>query len=444
MPTLNLNYGKTHIPFNYGENRFEVLGNEKQNTPLTDVEIGNKFDNPIDSKPIEEIVGQGETVLIVVPDATRQTASGQIVNLLVRRLIANGTLPFDISIIFATGIHRRVTEAEKQELLTPFIAQRIKTLNHNPRDLMQAAGLESRKFVNLGTTESGIPIELNRALTEHDRVIIVGGITFHYFAGFTGGRKLICPGLASERTISETHRLAFDCKSKTRQTGVDTGVLDANKVHEAFMEVVSKSPPAFSINTIVNDKGEAVEIFCGDWIAAHRTACEFYASQNTIEIAEKRDLVIVSCGGFPHDINMIQAHKALDMASRACAEKGTIIFLAECSDGLGRKDFLNWFEAENSNDLAEKLCESYQVNGQTAWNLLRIAERFNVQIITSLPKNETRQMRINAARGLDEILAGISKNAKGYILPSGAKFLIKSFINEKTSKNPSRSSSHIR
>lgn len=417
MPTINLKYGKSHISFDYDENRFEILGSEKQNVPLSDVEIGNRFDNPIDSKPIEEIVSQGETVLIVVPDATRQTASGQIVNLLVRRLIANGTMPFNISIIFATGIHRKVTEAEKQELLTPFIAQRVKTLDHNPRDLMQ--------IMRLGETESEIPIELNRALVEHDRVIIVGGISFHYFAGFTGGRKLICPGLASAKTISKTHRLAFDFQSKARRAGVDTGVLDGNAVHEGFMQVVSKFPPAFSINTITGDQGEAVEMFCGDWIAAHRAACDFYALRHTIEIAEKRDLVVASCGGFPHDINMIQAHKALDMAARICAENGTIVLLAECADGLGRNDFLNWFEADDSNALAEKLCESYQVNGQTAWNLLRIAERFNVQIITSLPENETRQMRLHMARGLDEILSRIDENAKGYVLPFGAKFLIK-------------------
>lgn len=423
MRKIELKYGKTRIRLDYDEKRFEILGNKKPVAPFSDAQIGNKFDNPIGSKPIEEIVRQGETVLIVVPDATRATASGQIVNLLVRRLIANGTTPFDINIIFATGIHRRVTEAEKQELLTPFIARRVKTLNHNPQDLMQAAGLESKQFVNFGTIK-GIPVELNRTLTEHDRVIIVGGVAFHYFAGFTGGRKLICPGLASVKTISETHRLAFDCKSKARRAGVDTGILDGNAVHEAFMEAVSKFPPAFSINTIVNSEGEAVELFCGDWISAHRAACEFYASQNAIKIAEKRNLVVASCGGFPHDVNMIQAHKALDAASRACADGGTIILLAECSDGLGRKDFLNWFEAENSQTLAEKLCENYQVNGQTAWNLLRIAERFNVQIVTALSENETRRMRMNAARDLNETLSGIDENTKGYILPFGAKFLI--------------------
>ncbi len=418
MSEINLAYGKSIFNFNFDENRFQVLGNAEEHSALTDVEIGAKLDNPIDSQTIEEIVQPNETVLIVVPDATRRTASGQIVNLIVRRLIAGGTMPFDIRIIFATGIHRRVTEAEKQSILTGFIAQRIKTLDHNPRDLAQ--------IVRLGETADKIPIELNRALTEHDRVIIVGGVTFHYFAGFTGGRKLICPGLASSRTISETHRLAFDCRTKARRKGVEAGVLDGNAVHEAFMEVVERMKPSFAVNTIVNNSGDAVDLFCGDWETSHRRACEFYAPKHTVEIAEKRDLVIVSCGGFPFDLNLIQAHKVLDMASRVCADGGTIIFLAECADGLGRKDFLDWFGAKDSNELAEKLCETYQVNGQTAWSLLRKAEKFNIHIITSLQENETRSMRLHKARNLEDALSKTDSETLGYILPFGAKFLFKS------------------
>ena len=417
MPNIELRYGKSKISFNYQESQFKILGNSGDEAALSDAEIGERLDKPFNSKPLEEIINAGDSVLIVVPDATRQTASGQVVNLLVRRLIANGVMPFDIRIIFATGIHRQVTDDEKKDLLTPFIHQRIKTLDHNPRDLAQ--------IVRLGETSSGIPIELNRALTEHDKIIIVGGISFHYFAGFTGGRKLICPGLASSRTIAETHKLAFDCQTKSRRSGVDTGLLDGNAVHEAFTEVVAKLPPSFAVNTFVNENGEASDLFCGNWIESHRTACEIYSANHNVEITEKRDVVIVSCGGFPHDLNMIQAHKALDAASRVCNDGGTIVLTAECRDGLGRKNFLNWFEAENSTALAEKLCESYQVNGQTAWNTLRIAERFRVKIITSLTENETRPMRLQKARDLDEILSGSDLTKQGYVLPFGAKILVK-------------------
>jgi nickel-dependent lactate racemase len=140
---------------------------------------------------------------------------------------------------------------------------------------------------------------------------------------------------------------------------------------------------------------------------------------------EKRPLVIVSCGGTPLDLNLIQAHKALEMASYACEEGGTIIWLAECADGLGRTDFLNWFEAENSQKLAGILREKFQVNGQTAWSLLSKAERFNVFLISDLPESETRRMRVHPARSLEEAFAKVNLNSGGYIMPFGAKFLPK-------------------
>lgn len=416
MSHIDLKYGNSVIPFDYDGERFEILGQDIDQSALSDVELGKRLDDPIDSAPLEDIVHPGETVLLVVPDATRQTACGQVVNLVVRRLIANGTAPHEISIIFATGIHRPVTDAEKETILTPFIVQRIKTSMHNPRDLMQ--------IVRFGDAERGFPIELHRSLTEHDHVVLIGGVTFHYFAGFTGGRKLVCPGLASAKTVSATHKLAFDCEKKNRRDGVGPGLLDGNAVHEAFMEAVAKINPAFAINTIVNDKGEAVDLFCGDWITSHRAACEKYAADHVINITEKRDVVIVSCGGYPYDINMIQAHKALDAASRACNDGGTIIFLAECSDGLGRTDFLDWFHAANSGALAEKLCEKYQVNGQTAWSLLKKAERFDIRIITSLDAATSEKMRLVPMQSLARAIAKTKADSKGYILPNGSKFLL--------------------
>lgn len=412
MPKIDLKYGRGSIAFDYDEDLFEVLANREFGSPLSDVEIGQKLDTPIGTKPLEEIVGPAESVLIVVPDATRQTAAGQVINLLVRRLIANGSLPSEIKIIFATGIHRKVTEAERTAILTPFIAQRINTIDHDPRDLAS--------LVRLGGTSGGIPVELNRALVEHDHVVLIGGVSFHYFAGFTGGRKLICPGLASSRTISATHKLAFDCETRSRRDGVDTGLLDGNAVHEAFAEAVSKVNPAFAISTIVNPDGEVVDLYCGDWIESHRAACDDFASKHTVEISEKRDLVIASCGGFPHDINLIQAHKALEAASHACNDGGTIVLLAECSDGLGRDDFLKWFDVESSDDLAAKLCEKYQVNGQTAWSLLKKAERFDIRLVTNLNRSNLEKMRLSS----DLSLSAYSQRT-GHIIPNVAKVRIK-------------------
>ncbi len=407
MQTIDLKYGRTTIPFSFDPQQFEVL-HCAEAPPLSDASLGERLDTPIGSPPLEEMVAAGESVLIVVPDATRQVGCGQVVNLLVRRLIASGVDAFDISIIFATGIHRAVTDDERSAILTPFIAQRIKTIAHAPRDLMQ--------ILNLGETSDGIPVQLNRALVEHDHVMLIGGINFHYFAGFTGGRKLICPGLASSQTISATHKLAFDCAALDRRIGVGTGLLDGNPVHDAFAEAASKIGSVFCVSTHVNECGEASELFSGDLVTSHRAACEAYAAAHTVEIAEKRDLVIVSCG-FPFDINMIQAHKALDAASHACTDGGTIILLAECSEGPGRSDFLNWFQSRNSSELAIKLCEKYQVNGQTAWSLLKKTERFDVKIVTTIAESDVSQMRMRKVE-LESLYAGASRS--GYIIPKAS------------------------
>jgi nickel-dependent lactate racemase len=418
MAEILLGYGNGSVPVSFDEKRFSVLaGDVSHLTPLSDLQISAAFDDPIDSPPLEEMVSDAETVLIVVPDGTRSTASAQIVNLLVRRIVAAGIQPFNIRIIFATGLHRAVTAAEKKEILGSFIDQRIKTLGHHPRDLMQ--------IVRLGETRRGTPIELNRALLEHDRVIIVGGVTFHYFAGFTGGRKLICPGLASSKTINETHKLAFDFENKTRSHGVGTGRLEGNPVHEEFVEIVEKIAPAFSVQSVVDEKGRAVKIFAGHWKNSHLAACEFYAENYSFETPEKLDWVIVSCGGAPYDTNIIQAHKALLTAANVCKEGGAIIWLAQCADGAGREDFLDWFSVENSLGLAERLSKKYQVYGQTAWSLLSVLERYRVTMVTDLPKEITRRMRVQTARDLDDALSHIAPNSTGYIVPYGAKFWLK-------------------
>ncbi|HSQ23091.1 MAG TPA: nickel-dependent lactate racemase [Pyrinomonadaceae bacterium] len=416
MPAIQLGYGQSTINFDYDSARFEILApNDRDSHALSDVEVNAALDTPIDSPPLEDLITADDTVLIVVSDATRATGSAQIISLLVRRLIETGVQPNNVAIIFATGIHRAVRPQEKTQLLTSFIAQRIRTIDHDASDPAQ--------LIQIGTMESGAPIEVNRALKEFSKVIVTGAIGFHYFAGFTGGRKSICPGLASAITIEATHMLALDFERGGRRQGVGTGLLDNNAVSEECERVAAMIDPAFSINAIVNEHGRVERIFAGHWRAAHRRACEDYLASHSLHISEKRELVIVSCGGSPHDINMIQAHKAMDMAAYACNDGGTIVLLAECADGLGRSDFMKWFESDDSRGLEGRLRNAYEVNGQTAWSLLTKTERLNVRIVTNLSDEETRRMRMLPARSLNEALADIPSHASGYIMPRGVALL---------------------
>ena len=426
MAQIDLAYGHMRLAFEYECARFDVLAPPaSDDAPLSDVEVGAAIDTPFDSQPLEEIITPGESALIVVSDATRATASAQVVNLLVRRLIELGVSARDLRIIFATGIHRPVTQEEKHELLTPFITQRIKTLDHDAYDAAQ--------HVRLGETERGTPIEINRALVEHSHVILTGAIGFHYFAGFTGGRKSICPGLASARAIEATHLQALDFERGGRRAGVGTGRLDGNAVHEECERIAAEIAPSFLINTWTDESGRAVRVYAGDWRGAHRLACAEYADAHATRIDEKRAVVVVNAGGAPRDINLIQAHKALDMASHACADGGSIVLVAECAGGLGRSDFLKWFDVEDSRALEARLRERYEVNGQTAWSLLTKAERFRVHLVSQLPDEDVRKMRMIPARTIEEALAQTDANDAGYIMPHGASLM--PFVSRETAQN---------
>ena len=420
MSEIELAYGIASVNFVFDENQFSVLSNQSESKrALSDAEVGAAFDLPIASSTLDDICLPDDSVLIVVSDATRATGSAQIVNLLVRRLLQSGVSPAKITIIFATGIHRPVTPQEKIDLLTPFIAQRIKTIDHNAYD--------SDRLITLGTTARGIVVKVNLALKEFTRVVIIGGIGFHYFAGFTGGRKSVCPGLASAVTIEATHMLALDFEAGGRRLGVGTGLLDGNPVHEECERIAEMIPPAFSINVVVDKVGRAISAFCGDWRLAHRAGCDDYLHNFSIDIPSKRDLVIVSCGGSPYDINLIQAHKALEMAAQACNDGGTIILLAECREGLGRPDFMKWFEAKNSRAMEARLRESYEVNGQTAWSMLTKTERYQVFLVSKLPYEDVRRMRFIPAATLSDALSQIGGN-DGYIMPRGAAILPRVFL----------------
>jgi nickel-dependent lactate racemase len=416
MTEIQLGYGRGVQTFNFEASRFQVLETNPANEkPLTDVEMGAAFSDTIGSPPLDDLFSAGDTVLIVVSDATRATGSAQIINLLVRRLIQAGVAPSDIAIIFATGIHRRVTDEETKELLTPFIAQRLRVLHHDAYD--------PGALVSLGVTDRGTPVEVSRALKDFSGVILTSAIGFHYFAGFTGGRKSICPGLAAARTIEATHMLALDFETGGRRAGVGTGKLDGNPVSEECERVAALIEPRFSVNAVVDERGRVVGVYAGHWRAAHRAGCEAYLATHSVGIAERRDLVTVSCGGSPWDINLIQAHKALEMAAQATNEGGTIVLLAECSDGLGRADFLKWFVENDSRALAARLREGYEVNGQTAWSLLTKAERFRIFLISALPDGQVRDMHMIPAHSLNEVMSQVNTAANGFILPRGAALL---------------------
>lgn len=361
----------------------------------------------------------GERVVIVTSDVTRPTGSEIYLPLVVARLNAAGIRDRDIEIVIALGIHRKQTEAEHRRIVGELYG-RIRVTDHD----CDAPGA----LVYLGETARGIPVEVNRSVAEADRLILTGAVTFHYFAGFGGGRKSLLPGVSSRRSCMASHFALLNIgEGSGKNPRAVTGILEGNPVHEAMLEACAMRPPDFILNTVLTPDKRILAAFAGDWREAHLKGCRFYARTFSYPIQEKADLVVVSCGGLPKDINLIQAHKSMEYASRALKPGGVMLLLAECRDGYGNATFFDWFRYPSCGELESALRVRYEINGQTAWSAKEKAERFRIVLVSQLAPAEVSSMGMIPAQtlqhALDQALPLLPEGFTAYVIPEGGTVL---------------------
>ena len=350
-------------------------------------------------------------MVIVTSDITRYTGSEIYLPLLVEKLNRQGIPDRDIEILVALGIHRPQTVHEHERILGPLYG-RIRVCDHDCDD---HAGL-----VSIGRTSNGIDVRINRRAVEANRLILTGVIGFHYFAGFGGGRKSVLPGIASRQACMASHFAVLNpAPGSGRNRYAVTGNLDGNPVHLAMNEACALADPAFILNTVLAPDRRIIAAFAGDWQKTHEDGCRFYCEHFSYPLQEKTDLVIVSCGGFPKDINLIQAHKSMEYAAQALKDGGVMILLAECRDGFGNATFYNWFRYKQLDRFEAALRERYEINGQTAYATLQKAQRFRIILVSDFPARQVVEMGMLPADSLDAALL-----IAGDLLPLGWSALV--------------------
>jgi nickel-dependent lactate racemase len=185
--------------------------------------------------------------------------------------------------------------------------------------------------------------------------------------------------------------------------------------------------PAFILNTVLAPDKKIIACFAGDWRQAHEEGCRFYAGRFAWPLTKKADLVVVSCGGFPKDINLIQSHKAMEYGSQALKDGGVMILLAQCRDGYGNATFFDWFRFQDLDAFEARLRSHYEINGQTAYSLLAKAKRFLIILVSALPPEEVRTMGMIPANSLDEAVktaeALLPPDYSAYVIPDGGTVL---------------------
>ena len=367
---------------------------------LDDAQIVQALRRPIwrdasDRRAVVDTVRPGEKTCLVVSDHTRRTCTHRVLPLLMRELAAKGVAAGDCFILFASGIHRLPQAAEIRSILGNEVAESFagRILFHDP----DAAA----ELVSVGVTSRGHRVRVNRRAIEADRLILIGAATYHYHAGFGGGRKSLVPGLAARDTIAYNHSLTLDAQADRIRPGVEIGRLDGNPVAEEMLEGARLCEPDAIVNTVLSSAGELVGVFAGDLDLAHRAACRLVEQVDRVDLGVLADFVIASAR---HASNWIQSHKALFNASRAVREEGRIVLSAPCPDGIGNERFRYWVTRPAVEDIYRGLRQSPEVLGQTALSTRLRGAR--TTLITGLSAQDVRDLGIETA---PDVAAGVSR-----------------------------------
>ncbi len=372
------------IVLRYGKEKIEIPSNLFKNYRLVEPNI--KFEQKAyrrkDFKEeLLDFLDSGDEVSILVSDITRYTACEKFLKDVILALKKKGIKERKVKIVFCLGIHRKLKREEMLRITGP-VPESVALLNHDPN------------FTEIiGKTSKDTPISIYGEVLNSDKIILTGRINFHYFAGFSGGRKSILPGVASKESCTRNHLLVITSKPSEKAM-IKAGVLYGNPVHEDMMEALEKLSskiPIFLINTVLDSKREILDIFFGDPISSFYRGCEFIEKKFSFQFWEKGDLVVASCGGYPYDINFIQAHKTIEFASYLLKDGADMIVFAKCDDGIGHPTFLPWFGYKES-EFEEMLHKNYEIYGQTAYSTYKKTKRFNIYLFSSLDPKVVKSM----------------------------------------------------
>ena len=418
---FQLKYGKGAVSFKVPEEHilYELRG--KEVSPLADLwrAYRHALDHPIDSPPLREIVKPGERVLVTVSDITRGwQRSDQVLPVLMETLNEAGIPDSNITIVIAVGAHRLNTEEEFVELCGKEICHRIRVLNHDCWD--------TKNMVYLGKTSRGTEVSVNRLAVEADRVILTGGVIYHYMAGYGGGRKSILPGLSSIKTIRQNHLLAMGPSlGSGSNPRAASGRTRGNEMHEDMMEIAGFAQPDFIVNTVPDLHGQIAGVFAGNWVSAWLDAVKLVDKIFGVEIEEEADIVIATTGGYPKDINLYQTGKTMDNAYYAMKKGGVAIIIAECQEISEPREFFQWFEYPSLLEMEKGLRENFTIAGWVALKEMECNNKGSFILLTQRDNFERVQnTRLTPVSTIDEALRLAhekcgNKNPKITIMPQG-------------------------
>lgn len=353
-----------------------------------DLRIRKALEQPCGSTSLAEIIRRkkARNAVIIVNDLTRPTPYRWMLPPLLKAVAKGGITSDNTILVIALGIHRPHTEEENRLIFGRDICQRYRILNHDCDD----------NLCSLGRLSNGWDLLINRYVAEADLVISTGLVELHYFAGWSGGRKSILPGVAARSLIKAHHMLMDHPRARL-------GNYTDNPVHDLMIEAAHLAGLDFILNVVTDAHGEIAFAAAGDMHLAWMEAVKFAESQHLFPITAAADVVVAACGGFPKDINVYQAQKALDAAVQAVKPGGTIIWVAECSEGMGDATFAEWMvSAQHPEDVEERFFNHFELGGHKAFAVCRILKKADIIMVSRLDRETVKGMFVTPAADLPQ------------------------------------------
>lgn len=420
MPEIVLPYGRGSISTVLPEKNLLGIYHAALPPAAADAvqEVESALDAPIDSATLEELAAGRRNAVIIASDHTRPVPSKVLMPALLRRLRKSNP-SIDITILIATGCHRRTTRDELIGKFGSTIVENEKIVIHDSAD--------ENMLVSLGKLPSGGELKLNKLAVETDLLLAEGFIEPHFFAGFSGGRKSVLPGIAARETVMANHCAEFINSEFAR-----TGNLENNPIHQDMLYAAKKANLAFILNVVIDGSKSIVRAFAGNPESAHLCGCKYLAGQCRVRVPQA-DIVITGNGGYPMDQNIYQSVKSMAAGEAVCRPGGVLIIAASCSDGHGGEAFYQTLSKmrspaellENISKVPRNQTEPDQWQYQI---FARILQKHRVIIVSRDCSSELiKAMHLDAADSLEKALekayAITNRDAAVAVIPDGVSVI---------------------
>lgn len=420
--TISVPYHKGHMELHVPEAALAGIltspFSEAQGVPDPGELVRQALRKPIGSPPLSELARGKKRILIVTSDHTRPVPSHITLPVLTEELL-NASPEAEITILIATGLHRATTPEEQAAKFGSDMLKKFRFVVHNAFDP------EQMQFVKI--LPSGARFEVNRLALETDLLITEGFIEPHFFAGFSGGRKSILPGISSAVSVSENHSARAIAHPLARG-----GTLKGNPIHEDMVDAARAVHVAFTLNVALNSRKEIIGVFAGDLEAAHEAGCAFVSRMCSVPPV-KGDIVVTSNGGYPLDQNLYQCPKSISTAAECANDGAVLIIAASCVDGYGGEHFrelITWGTPQEIQDRLLAIPPEQTIPEQWCAQIYaRIMLHHEIIVVSEfLTEEQARRANMRHAATLDEALAMAQaikgQNAPVVVIPDGMSVII--------------------